>query len=126
MYQHSLKIFEGCVWVFRMPLPNMIRYPDSVTPILPGLMNDLLMSYSTSLPTDELASINNTMVALISTEKHCAFPVYGLSLWMMIFPLVEFSGYFLFITVTAIALYLLPSSEVVNASNEEKLKMGNL
>ena len=55
-------MFKGCVWVFSMPTPNMARYPDSVTPILPGLMNDLLMSYSTSLPTGEFVSINSTMV----------------------------------------------------------------
>ena len=119
-------MFKGCVWVFSMPLPNMARIPDSATPILPGLMNDLLMSYSTSLPADEFASINSTMVALLSPEKHCTFPVYGLVVWMIISVFFEWAANFVIGSVTAIALYLLPSSEVVNVSNEEKLKMGNL
>jgi len=119
---------EGCVWVFRMPLPNMTRFPDSVTSVLPGLMKDVLMSLSTSkLPIDQLASVNSTVVSLISPEKHCAFPVYGLAVKLVVFPLVEAVGCFVMITVTAIVLFFLPSSpEVENASNEEKLQISNV
>ena len=107
-----------------MPVPNMTVFPESVLSILPGLMKDVMMSFSTSsLPMDHLASINSTMINLISPEKHCAFPVYGLAVKLVVFPLVEAVGCFVMITVTATVLYLLPSSpDVENVSNEKKLK----
>lgn len=107
-----------------MPLPNMTRFPDSVTPILPGLMNDLMMSYSTSLPNDELASMNSTMVALLSPEKHCAFPVYGLAVWLVLSLLVKLAGYVVIVIVTTFILYPLP--EVENVKNMELLPMANV
>jgi len=100
-----------------MPLPNMTRLPDIVTPILPGLMNDLLMSYSTSLPTDEFTSINSTMVALLSPEKHCAFPVYGLAVWVVVSSFVMGIGCFVIATVTSVFLYFFSSPEVEKVGN---------
>jgi len=123
-YQHSLKIKTGCVWVFSMPLPNMTRFPDSVTPILPGLMNDLMMSHSTSLPTDEFASINSTMVSLFSPEKHCAFPVYGLAVWIVFSLLVSYVGYSIIVHMTVLLVFLLP--EVDNVLNMELWQMNNV
>ena len=103
-----------------MPLPNMTRLPDIVTPILPGLMNDLLMSYSTSLPTDELTSINRTMVDLLSPEKHCAFPVYGLAVWVVFSSFVMGIGCFVIGTVTSVVLYFFSSPEDEKVSNVEQ------
>ena len=117
-------IKTGCVWVFSMPFPNMTRLPDIVTPILPGLMNDLMMSYSTSLPTDELASMNSTMVSLLSPEKHCVFPVYGLAVWVVLSLLVKLAGYVVIVIVTTFILYLLP--EVENVKTTELLSMANV
>jgi len=111
-----------------MPLPNMTRFPESVTSILPGLVKDVLMSFSTSnLAIDQLASLNSMMIDLVSPEKHCAFPVYGLAVGSVFLPLVEAGGRFVMITVTAIVLYLLPSSpEVENVSKEENLQTSNV
>ena len=90
--------------MFRMPLPNMIRLPDAddVIRSIPGLMNDLMMSPTTNMVLeDEMISMNDTMVAFLAPEKHCAFPVYyGLSVWIVIFTLVKSGGYFVFVTVT--------------------------
>jgi len=40
------------------------------------------LSSTSSLPNDQLAPMNSTVLALLSPEKHCAFPVYGLAVWM--------------------------------------------
>jgi len=119
-------IQTGCVWVFSMPLPNMTRLPDIVTPILPGLMNELMMSYSTSLPIDELASINSTVVAFLSPEKHCAFPVYGLAVWVVISSFVMGLGCFVIGTVTSVVLYFFSSPEVEKVSNVEQSQTTNV
>ena len=114
--------------MFRMPLPNMTTlFPDYLTSVFPDVLNELLMSSSTSsLSNDQLASINSTMVALLSPNKHCAFPVYGLAVWTFISPLVMAGGCFVIITVTAIVLYFLPS-EVENVGKAvEPVVMSNV
>jgi len=102
-----------------MPMPSMTPIPEIVTTII-----DLMMSPSTStLKIDKLAAMNDTMAALlISPEKYCAFPVYGLAVWMVIYHLVMDTGLVVIVTVTALVLYLLPS-EVENVSNVEQLQM---
>ena len=70
-------------------------------------MNDLLMFlFTSSLPNDPLAR-NSTMIALLSSEKHCAFPVYVLSVGIGFFPLVMTRGHVGIITVIAIVLLLI-------------------
>ena len=123
IFKYSLKISIGCVWVFSMPMPSMTPIPEIVTTII-----DLMMSPSTStLKIDQLAAMNDTMAALlISPEKYCAFPVYGLAVWMVIYHLVMATGLVVIVTVTALVLYLLPS-EVENVSNvEQQLQMSSI
>ena len=99
-----------------MPLPNMIRFPKTTTSIIPDLMNGMVMMSSTTnmkVLNDQWASMNDTMVAVLATDKYCTFPAYLLSVWMVIFTrsFVHES----WVTVTPIVLYL--SAEVKNVKN---------
>lgn len=111
-----------------MPLPNMARFPDTTTSIISDLMKEYLMpmmsSTSNMAMKEQLASMNNTMIAFLAPENHCAFPAYVLSVWMVIFTLVKCVGYFVIVTVTTVVLYI--SAEVVNVKNMELLQMNNV
>ena len=85
-----------------MPLPNMTRIQGSESINI----TDLIMSLSTNstLTHDQWALVNSTMTTLFSPEKHCAFPVYSLAKFIIIFPTWNI-GFFVIVTVTAIVMY---------------------
>jgi len=84
-----------------MPFPNMMRFPD-------------INATSTSV-----TELNDALSAhLLTAEKYCAFPVYGLAVWMVVYPLfVRFIGCFVIVTVTAVVLYFLPGVGNVRNKN---------
>ena len=69
--------------------------------------------------------LDNNATSTVDSEKYCAFPVYGLAVWMVISFLAEISGCFVIVTVTAVVLHLLPGVENVKnmeiADDEEGL-----
>ena len=93
-----MTILTGCVLLYHMPFPNMTRFPD--------------FNAATSTSVTELNDASSTH--LLTAEKYCAFPVYGLAVWMVVYPLfVRVIGCFLMVTVTAVVLYFLPVVENV-------------
>jgi len=90
-----------------MPMPNMTRFPDINATSTVTEVNDALSAH------------------LLTDEKYCAFPIYGLAVWMVVSALVKGIGCFLIVTVTAVVLYLLPGVENVRnmdiADDEEGL-----
>ena len=78
-----------------------------------------------TLDNDQVASIIDTMIALLAPKNHCALPVYGLAIFVVIFNFVRLGGYFVIVTVTAVVLYLLPEVVVENVKNMELLQMNN-
>ncbi len=95
-------------WCYQIRLDER---PDDVS------TTNMLLKY-------QMISMNDTMIAFFAPEKHCAFPVYGISVWIVIFTLVKFGGYFVIVTVTTIVLHL--SVEVENVKNMELLQMNNV
>ena len=90
-----------------MPIPNMTRFPD-------------INATSTVTEVNDASSAHP-----LTAEKYCAFPIYGLAVWMVVSPLVKGIGCLLIVTVTAVVLYLLPGVENVKnmeiADDEESL-----
>ena len=56
---------------------------------------------------DQLAVMKDALIALRAPATHCVLPTYGLSAWIVISPLMMVAGYFMIITVTSMAVYVL-------------------
>jgi len=90
-----------------MPMPNMTRFPD-------------IDATSTVTEGNDASSAH-----LLTDEKYCAFPIYGLAVWTVLSAFVKGIGCYVIVTVTAVVLYLLPGVENVRnmdiADDEEGL-----
>ncbi len=56
---------------------------------------------------DQLAVVKDALIALRSPTTHCVLPTYGLSAWIVISPLMMVAGYFVVLTITSMAVYVL-------------------